>query len=130
MAPDCCTTHEAGWRVLSDNRDKLTFCFALLFAAIPLRVAVRTLPSRGGEGREGGHKQGREGEVSERNGDEMIEVAVAKRKGGRLRVRRAMRIKIPMRTSRGKTGEKEETYDQDLNKHEWTKEEQDKIGVR
>lgn len=64
--------------------------------------------------------------MSEENEDETIEVenivAVGKRKGGRLRVRRAMRIKIPMSISNA-GGKKRENYDQDLNKHEWTKEE-------
>lgn len=55
-------------------------------------------------------------------------MAVEKRKGGRLRVRRAMRIIITMSTSNSgrKNGKKrEENYDQDLNKHECTKGEQE-----
>lgn len=51
-------------------------------------------------------------------------VAVETNRGARLRVKRAMRVRITMSTSsRGETMDKrrERNYDQELNKHEWTK---------
>lgn len=45
-------------------------------------------------------------------------------KKNELRVRRAMRIRIPMRSCGESMDEKETNYDQDQNKHEWTKGEQ------